>query len=147
MLYNSLILPYVNYGITAWYGCPAYNKNKVAILQRKAIRLIRNLGPRVNTNHHFQALNALPIKQMYEYQVSQFAFKTILEGQQSEFYHIVDRNTVNHRYNSRLIGTLQLPRINKSKCRNSMEYVFVEVWNTVPERIRDCSKLSLKSTY
>ena len=53
ILYNSLILPYINYGITAWYGCPAYNRNKISLLQRKAIRLIRNLGMRANTEQHF----------------------------------------------------------------------------------------------
>ena len=142
MLYNSLILPYINYGITSWYGCPAYNRNKIAILQRKAIRLIRNLGFRTNTHQHFLALQALTIDQIYNYQVGQFAFKTIIEGQGSEFYYIVEQNTINHRYNSRLIGSLQLPRIDKTKCRNSMDYMFVRVWNNIPERIRDCTSLS-----
>ena len=142
MLYNSLILPYINYGITAWYGCPAYNRNKIAILQRKAIRLIRNLGLRANTEQHFVALRTLPIDQLYMYQVGQFAFKTVIDGQQSEFYYIIERNTINHRYNSRLIGTLQLPRIDKTKCRNAMDYAFVRIWNTIPERIKGSNTVS-----
>ena len=98
MLYNSLILPYINYGITSWYGCPAYNRNKIAILQRKAIRLIMNLDFRANTQHHFLTLQTLPVDQIYKYQVGQFAFKTVIEGQHSEFYYIVVQNTINHNY-------------------------------------------------
>ena len=148
MLYNSLILPYINYGITSWYGCPAYNRNKIAILQRKAIRLIRDLGPRANTEHHFSALQTLPIDQIYMFQVGQFAFKTVIEGPLSEFYYIIETNTINHRYNTRLIGTLRLPRIDKTKCRSSMEYVLVKVWNTIPAQIRDCETVSgFKSQY
>ena len=148
MLYNSLILPYINYGITSWFGCPAYNRNKIAILQRKAIRLIRDLGPRANTDSHFQALNTLPIHQIYMFQVGQFAFKTVIEGPLSEFYYIIETNTINHRYNTRLIGTLRLPRIDKTKCRSSMEYVLVKVWNTIPAQIRDCETVSgFKSQY
>ena len=148
MLYNSLILPYINYGITSWYGCPAYNRNKIAILQRKAIRIIRNLGYRANTDQHFLALSILPIDQIYMYQVGQFAFKTVIDEQQSEFYYIIERNTINHRYNTRRVGTLQLPRIDKTKCRNSMDYVFVRVWNTIPDQIKDSTTVSsFKSQY
>ena len=78
---------------------------------------------------------------MFEYQVGQFAFKTVIEGQNSEFYYIVENNTIRHRYNSRLIGTLQRPRIDKAKCRNSMDFKFVEIWNKVPEEIRDSESL------
>ena len=143
MLYNSLILPYINYGITSWFGCPAYNRNKIAILQRKAIRLIRDLGPRANTDNHFQALNTLPIHQIYMFQVGQFAFKTVIEGPQSEFYYIIERNTINHRYNTRLIGALRLPRVDKTKCRSSMEYVLIKIWNAIPDQIRDCESVSI----
>ena len=142
MLYNSLILPYINYGITSWHCCPAYNRNKIAMLQRKAIRLIRNLGPRANTGQHFSALDTLPVDKMFEFQVGQFAFKTVIEGQNSEFYYIVEDNTIRHRYNSRLIGTLRLPRVDKEKCRNSMEYKFVETWNNIPEQIRNSESTS-----
>ena len=93
MLYNSLILPYINYGITSWYGCPAYNRNKIAILQRKAIRIIRNLGFRANTDQHFFALQTLPVDQIYKYKVGQFAYKSVIEGQLSEYYYIVEQNT------------------------------------------------------
>ena len=40
MLYNSLILPYIKYGIISWYGCPAYNRNKITILQGRQCTLL-----------------------------------------------------------------------------------------------------------
>ena len=54
----------------------------------------------------------------------------------------MDENTIRHRYNARLIGTLRLPRVDKAKCRNSMDYKFVENWNNVPEQIRLSESLS-----
>ena len=47
-LYNSMIAPYILYGILTWFGCPNYNRNRIQILQNKCIRIIQNRDYREN---------------------------------------------------------------------------------------------------
>ena len=35
-LYNSLILPYLSYGVGSWMGAPQYVRNRINVLQKKS---------------------------------------------------------------------------------------------------------------
>ena len=66
-----------------------------------------------------------------------FVYGIIYNGPNSEFYHIIERNTVSHHYPTRQVGELRLPRFDKTKCRHSMEYAGIRFWNLIPEVIRN----------
>jgi len=62
MLYQSLIHPYLSYGVEAW-GSAYHNViNKVLILQKKAIRAINSLPYNDNTNEYFKQNNILKLE-------------------------------------------------------------------------------------
>ena len=74
MLYSSLILPYLNYGILAWGNTYQKCLDKLFLLQKKALRIVFNLHTRAHTDALFFHHNILKLKDLYYFQLDQFMF-------------------------------------------------------------------------
>ena len=135
-LYHTMVAPYIFYAIKAWYGCPNYNRNRIQVLQNKCIRIINNLDRRTNTDNARNSLGILNVGKIYFHQVGLFMCNIIFNDPTSEFSYIVRQSLPNHNYGTRNIGALRLPRIDRTRCRHSMEYVGVHVWNQIPDEIK-----------
>ena len=135
-LYHTMVAPYIFYAIRAWYGCPNYNRNRIQVLQNKCIRIIKNLPRRTNTDSERKMLGVLNVGNIYVQQVGQFMFNIISNGSNSEFDYIVRQSIPTHNYPTRIVGALRPPRMDRTKCRHSMEYMGVIVWNQIPENIK-----------
>ena len=61
MLYSTLIIPYLNYGILAWGNACTTLLNRLFLLQKKILRIIGNTGPRSHTNNLFSQNKILPV--------------------------------------------------------------------------------------
>ena len=59
-LYNSLMLPYINYGLMIW----GFSCNRIIKLQKKAIRIIRLTQNNAHTEPLFKKLNILNVTDM-----------------------------------------------------------------------------------
>ena len=141
-LYHTMVAPYIFYAITAWYGCPSYNRNRIQVLQNKCIRIIKNLPRRTNTDSERNLLGILNVGNIYVQQVGQFMSNIIFNGSNSEFYYIVSQSIPTHNYPTRIVGALRPPRVDRTKCRHSMEYMGVLVWNLLPDEIKNFETLS-----
>ena len=53
MLYSSLILPYLNYGILAWGHAHATYLDRILLLQKKALRIVCHTSWRAHTDTLF----------------------------------------------------------------------------------------------
>ena len=73
ILYYSLILPYLSYGILAWGASSA--RLRLFSLQKKAIRLITNSRFNAHTEPLFKALNLLKLEDIHKLCVLKFYFK------------------------------------------------------------------------
>ena len=142
-LYNTLVAPYVLYGIVAWYGCPNYNRNRVQILQNKCIRIIKNLDRRTNTDPDRKRLNILSVANIYMHQVGQFMSKLVHNNNSiPELDYILTQSTPTHNYSTRNIVNLRPPRVDRTKCRHSIEYAGVVIWNQLPGTLRTIESIS-----
>ena len=72
MLYSSLILPYLNYGILAWGNTHNSLLDKISKLQKKSLRTISNTPPRSHTDPLFLKYRILKVKDLYSFQLGQF---------------------------------------------------------------------------
>ena len=71
LLYNSLILPHINYCITAW----GFYRNRITIIQKKAIRMITTSSYISHTEPLFKQLNLLKVEDILTLQELKFYFK------------------------------------------------------------------------
>ena len=53
MLYSTLVLPYINYGILVWGNTHQYLLEKILLLKNKCLRIIFNLNPLAHTDELF----------------------------------------------------------------------------------------------
>ena len=143
-IYHTMVAPYILYGIKAWYGCPNYNRNRIQVLQNKCIRIIKNLDRRTNSDSERKLLGILNVGNIYVHQVGQFMSNIIhCDNPNSEFSFILNQSTPLHNYPTRNVINLRPPRVDRTKCRHSMEYSGIIVWNQIPEVIRNVETTSI----
>ena len=71
LLYNTLILPHLNYCITAW----GYQCNRIVKLQKKALRTVSVCSYNAHTEPLFKNLRLLKIKDMLTLQTLKMYYK------------------------------------------------------------------------
>ena len=71
LLYNSLIAPHINYCITAW----GFHRNRITIIQKKAIPIITASSYISHTEPFFKQLNLLKVEDILTLQELKFYLK------------------------------------------------------------------------
>ena len=143
-LYHTMVAPYILYGIKAWHGCPNYNRIRIQVLQNKCIRIIKNLDRRSNTDSDRKLLGILSVGNIYVHQVGQFISNIFHNNNLNpEFNFILNQSIPSHNYPTRNMFNLRPPRVDRTKCRHSMEYAGIIVWNQIPEDIRNVESTSI----
>ena len=103
LLYNSLIVPHINYCITAW----GFHRNRITIIQKKAIRIITASSYISHTEPLFKQLNLLKVEDILTLQELKFYFKYNL-GILSKYlqnWNFIPNSKI-HNHNTRKITTL-----------------------------------------
>ena len=101
MLYSSLILPYLNYGILVWGNTHQFLLEKNLLLQKKSLGVIFTLNPRAHTEELFYDNKLLKINDLYLFQLGQFMFKYNGNKLPHIFDRIFCRNDTVHNYPTR----------------------------------------------
>ena len=73
-LYNSLVYPYIDYGITLWGTTHETYVKQIAIMQKKAIRITTGANYNDHTEPLFKQLKLLTLKDVHKIKVAKFMF-------------------------------------------------------------------------
>ena len=108
MLYNTLILPHITYGIMVW----EYQRNRLNKIQKKAIRIITSNKYNSHTEPLFKQLNMLKLEDLLKLQLK-FYFK-FNEGSLPVYLQNWDitPNARVHNYNTRELGCIHTFKVN-----------------------------------
>ena len=103
LLYNSLIVPHINYCITAW----GFHRNRITIIQKKAIRIITASSYISHTEPLFKQLNLLKVEDILTLQELKFYFKYNqgILPKYSQNWNFIPNSKI-HNHNTRKITTL-----------------------------------------
>ena len=74
ILYNSLVLPYLSYGIESWYGALRYMSGRVQIMEKNAILAIYGLSYNSYANQHLKDNNILKLTDFYNLKLCSHVF-------------------------------------------------------------------------
>lgn len=116
-IYNTLILPYINYGLLTWGG----KAGSLLRLQKRAVRIITKSHFRSHTNRLFQSLNLLKIHDLCTLQDYKFCYK--FENYSLPQYFLVDMKKPeinNHGYNTRNAMKMKLPALKHDFAKHSI---------------------------
>ena len=65
MLYSTLILPYLNYGILAWGNAARVHLDRLLLIQKRAIRIVCGANARSHTDILFYENRLLKVHDLY----------------------------------------------------------------------------------
>ena len=139
MLYNSLILPYLNYGVECWHAAPNYALNKLQVLQKKAVRAIFNLSFNAHTNDYFKENGLLKLNDIYRVNLTSHIYNMKKNpANYDSSLHPRSMSSI-HSYNTRNRDSLTIPRYNRTASQSSFLYQSTKEWNLLPQQIKDSS--------
>ena len=138
-LYNTLILPYYNYGIIFWYNSPLENLNRITVTQKKAVRAICQLGFNEHTNGYFKDLNILKIEDLYKMNLCATRLKQIKNPDNNSISHKFVLNSELHPYFTRNRHNYSIPLYSRTSSQSCFLFQASTEFNDLPAHLKECS--------
>ena len=136
MLYSSLILPYLNYGILVWGNTHQVLLDKLLLLQKKSMRIIFNLHPRTHTDDLFFHNKILKVKDLYLFHLGQLMFNFKTKNLPKIFDQTFNRNDLFHNYPTRRSNEYHLPLFRTILAQNTFVYTGPNYWNNLDNNLK-----------
>jgi hypothetical protein len=143
MLYNSIVYPYLSYGILLWGSTFKSYLNKINVMQKKAIRCIAHAPYNSHTDAIFNRYNVLKFSDIYHLYLGKYMFQQIhmiLPEPLLDKYTLC-RNI--HVHNTRQTNQLYIQNRRTALVANSFIFKGPDYWNNLPEEIRNSSCIKL----
>ena len=141
-IYNSLISPYISYGLIAWGQASKSHLEKLVILQKRAVHLINFLPFRTHAIPYFAQSNILPITMLYFKFSSILMFYITTNSAPQNICNLFTLTQDIHQYNARSASSgnyyINHSRLNHHK--NSFSIVGAKIWNSIPKSYRKLPK-------
>ena len=138
-IYNTLVYPYLNYGIETWYGAPQYARDSVNVLQKKAIRAINDLPYNAHTSEYFKSGRVLKLLDIYKFNITSQIFTSIaFPDQLSPF--LMPHSGV-HSYITRNHNQIIVPFFRRSTSQSSFLYQSITEYNSLPNELKNVDSL------
>ena len=142
MLYSTLILPYLNYGIIVWGNTYDSYLHRILLLQKKAMRVICNTSWRSHTDVLFVENNVLKINDLYRYSLGQFMYQFNNNTLPSAFNLIFIKNKTIHKYPTRQSDEFHLPLTRTLLAKSIFTYAGPKLWTILDVSIKNAPSLN-----
>jgi hypothetical protein len=132
-LYNSLFLPYINYGILCWKS----KIKEVVKLQKKVVRIIEGANYNAHTEPIFKKHRLLKVFDICTLQELKFCYK--MENNLLPPYFLsglFTRNSSIHHHRTRVADSFHLPRVRHEFAKMSIQYIIPQAYNNCPIQIK-----------
>ena len=113
VLYSTLILPYLNYGVLAWGKSLKTQLNKILVAQKRVIRIVFNVHYRAHTNILFHSNKLLKVEDIYVLQLGSIMYDFENGTLPDALVQLFRKNSQIHSYNTRQASALHIPRVLK----------------------------------
>ena len=110
ILYSTIILPYLNYGILAWGSSSKSLLDRILICQKRAIRYIFGVASRSHTSNLFYNGKILKIEDLYCFHLACFMYKMIRNDVPPVIESMFVKNSNVHNYPTRQTNFYHLPK-------------------------------------
>ena len=130
MIYNSLIMPYIQYGIMCW----GHKPGRIMKLQKRAMRLITCSKYNSHTEPLYKKLNCLNVTDIYTLNMLKFQFK-LTKGNIPHYFKNMfpqtDTHSI-HTHNTRFRDYGSLPKPNTTGGGNCLRYFLPQILKQTP---------------
>ena len=143
IIYNSLLTPYITYGITAWGNISNPEINRLKKIQKRAIRLICQAKYNSHTEPLLRKLNLLKLDDIFALNCIKIYVRNLQNKLPRYLSQQLLTNSEIHNYPTR-----QRYDIHNFPIRSKLEHQCLnkkvnKIWNDVPDNIKNCSLKSI----
>ena len=133
-IYNSLILPHINYCLLAW----GHKFDRLAGVQKKAVRLINSSKYNAHTEPIFKLLKLLKIEDIYKLQLLKFYYK-LKHNKLPKFFNNLPlfQGSLIHNYNTRGRNKIFVTHVHHTFSKQCIRYELIHILNETPEIVKD----------
>ena len=133
LLYNSLILPHLQYCIMIW----GYKSSRVAKLQKNAVRTLCNSKYNAHTEPLLKNMNLLKVSDIFKTRIIRFYYKHVNGTLPRYIENSFPRNSENHHYLTLRNREIQLNQYNTTHGGNTLRYFLPSIISNLPPCIID----------
>ena len=135
LLYNSLFLPYINYGILSWGSSYETDINRIIKLQKQAIRLISKASYKSHSEPLFKANKLLKFKDLYRFRSYKLMIKWFKKSLPIPIMNMFATNSQLNRRSHRNIDKFFINNHRLNISRHHILYQGPNYWNTLPNSL------------
>lgn len=140
-IYNSLVLPYLNYCAIVWAWGTENKLKRIIVAQKRAIRILCGARHDAHAAPLFNKLKTLKLVDIYIMQISQFMYRSIHQTNFYQNYFQLSSNV--HYHNTRQRNDFHQLSVNTSLRMKSVKIAGPKIWNTLPENIKSSQSLQI----
>lgn len=142
ILYNTLILSYLNYGSYVWGNTYNTHLSKIELLQKKAVRIITMSDYRSPSASLFKKLKILPIYELVTFNTIIFIYSSLNNLIPKSNDNLFVFNSELHPYNTRQGNKLHIPFFKTTVGLQSVISTGLKKWNELPPDIKSSRTLN-----
>ena len=136
MIYNALILPYINYCNIIWGNCSKTRVDHILLLQKKAVRICTNSPYLSHTDPLFSRLKLFKVHDINTLQIAIFMFKYHYEMLPPVFTNFFSYNSSLHSYPTRTCNNIHLNNPRILLAHKTLRHHGPDIWNTLPDFLK-----------
>ena len=130
-IYNSLILPHLNYCILVW----GFECKRIQKIQKKCVRVITASKFNSHSEPLFKALNLLKVEDIFKSQSLKFYHKHVNDKLPSYFSDMFISKSSVHNYRTRQHNLIHVPPARTSQARHCVRHLIPNLLSEIPPRI------------
>ena len=140
VLYNSLILPHLQYGLSAWGGCSTQSKKRITLIQKRITRIISKSFYSSHTEPRMKKLGLLKFDDLYSHQCLSLIHDTINDRAPLPVKELVTLTSQVHAHSLRGHSSdphnIRVPMSRSKLSSNSFCSKGPQLWNQLPQEIK-----------
>ena len=146
-IYQSLIFPYLSYGIVVWGHAAQTYIDQILVLHKRALRLIYFTSYRSHAIPLFISSNTIPINMLYFKSVSILMHDVFNKKTPCNISNLFNYSNELHNYNTRfsLAGNYYIKYSRCNHLLKSFSRLGAKIWNSIPQELRKVPKFVFKA--
>ena len=141
ILYSSLILPYLNYGILAWGKTLKTQLERLFKIQKRVVRIVCNAAFRAHTDGLFSKHRILKVEDVYNLQLGSFMYSLNDGTIPLALTKMFVKNNQVHNYSTRQASDFHLPHSRTQSFLNTLACTGPRFWNSLDSSVKQAISL------
>ena len=143
MIYNTLILPYLSYCSEIWGNTYESRLHDLIVLQKRAIRIIGDIGFRDHTTKVFKKFKCLKLVDIIRLQTCVLMYNANKGILPKNVQHNFIKNSEIHKYNTRRRNDFFTSQSSTNLRKISVNQKGIELWNALPNRVKESVSINV----